>query len=383
MNYDEDELRARVAHRRISAISLDTSVFDKLNNGFEHGLLARMAQFRDTDIQVVISDVVAGEVRRHLIRDASAAEGSFRAGLKSLGGSWALSPEARSALIAQALSGETVEAMAERRFAAFKTSLDAEVIDSSERVDTRRLLSDYFGSVAPFGATAAKKSEFPDAIALQALEHWAQERDTEVLVVSADGDWLHFCSTSPRLACVSELAAALGLFHQDATLARTRIARRLVSGEIDVEETVSAAIRWAADSIDFLADGSSAHRFEAEIVDIEVVDDALAQGDDGVPQLTIVDSDDDTITLEAETVVTLSVTANFSFSTTDPIDRDEVRIGSCSVSKQVEKSVKLLLTFNLAVDGNDSLEDVEATFEGGTSWVDYGEVDPDWGDEDS
>lgn len=383
MNHEEDELRVRVADRRISAISLDTSVFDKLKNGFEYGLLARMAQFRDTDIRVVLSDVVAGEVRRHLIRDGAAAETALGAALKGIGGAWALPRKTRTQLAMQAVGGESVEAMAERRLNAFKESVNAEVVESGERVDLRRLLSDYFGSVSPFGVTAAKKNEFPDAIALQALEHWAKQSDTELLVVSSDGDWLNFCSTSEHLVCVSDLATALGHFHQDAALARVRIAKRLASGEIDLDAELADPIKWAADSIDMLADGNAAYRFEADIYGVDVIDRTLVSDANGLPQLTIVDSGEGVITLEAEATVKLSVTARFSFSTTDPFDKDEIRIGSCSVSQQVERTAKLLLTFELSSDGKDSLVETEATFEGGTDWIEFGEVEPDWVDDGS
>ncbi|MCR4470036.1 hypothetical protein [Burkholderia sp. SCN-KJ] len=47
--------------------------------------------------------------------------------------------------------------------------------------------------------TGSRSHEFPDAVALLALEHWAAEHDTAVLVVSTDSDWQRFCSAHPRL----------------------------------------------------------------------------------------------------------------------------------------------------------------------------------------
>lgn len=56
MDWSDNEIRSAIADNEISAITLDTSVFDGNGNRFEHGLLPRLSQFNTTDVSFVLSD---------------------------------------------------------------------------------------------------------------------------------------------------------------------------------------------------------------------------------------------------------------------------------------------------------------------------------------
>ena len=102
---------------------------------------------------------------------------------------WQTSREARYAAMATLLGGETPEAMCDRRFDAFAAATGLTVVQSGPLVSVDRLLVDYFVANPPFATNAVKKSEFPDAIVLHALEKWATDRATKILIVAKDGDW--------------------------------------------------------------------------------------------------------------------------------------------------------------------------------------------------
>ena len=82
MELTDVEIKERIADGRISGISLDTSIFDGNGNRFERGLLAKLNQFKNTSVEFVLSDVVLGEVRSHVIRDAQEAKSTTVAALK-------------------------------------------------------------------------------------------------------------------------------------------------------------------------------------------------------------------------------------------------------------------------------------------------------------
>jgi hypothetical protein len=63
MEWSTDEIKLAIANNKISAITLDTSVFDGNGNRFEHGLLPRLAQFKTTDVAFSMLPCVARAMR--------------------------------------------------------------------------------------------------------------------------------------------------------------------------------------------------------------------------------------------------------------------------------------------------------------------------------
>jgi hypothetical protein len=61
------EAKQAIDDGRLALLSLDTSIFDQYQNGLEHGLLHRLAQFEASDVSLVLSDVVIREVHRHML----------------------------------------------------------------------------------------------------------------------------------------------------------------------------------------------------------------------------------------------------------------------------------------------------------------------------
>ncbi len=84
----KDEIKAEIAAGGIRAIALDTTIFEKSHNRFEHAPLSQLKQFLGSAVRFLISDVVAGEVRAHVIRDAKEAEASVRAAMREMGQKW-------------------------------------------------------------------------------------------------------------------------------------------------------------------------------------------------------------------------------------------------------------------------------------------------------
>lgn len=61
---------AAIAANQIGFITLDTSIFDKFGCNLRYRTLQRLDQFKGSDVSVISSDMIAGEVRAHIAKEA-------------------------------------------------------------------------------------------------------------------------------------------------------------------------------------------------------------------------------------------------------------------------------------------------------------------------
>ena len=93
-----------------------------------------------------------------------------------------------------------------------------------------------------------------------------------------------------------------------------------------------------------------------------------------------VQQDDDGYVLEVRVSTSARVTCRFSFFIKDPIDKDYVSVGSTTAVRDVEMPFSLTITIQGDPDGD--FEVVEAEVIQSERTVDFGEVEPDFGDPD-
>lgn len=384
MKLTEAEVKERIADGRISCITLDTSIFEGDGNRFEHGLLAKLNQFKNTPVKFILSDVVLGEVRSHVIRDAKEAKAGTIAALKEVGRSWQVTKEQREAALAALFGNESGEELAERRINAFQETTEFEAIASHDRVDVGKLLVAYFSSKPPFGVSTPKKNEFPDAIALQALESWAEEQDSLLLVVSKDGDWKKYSEESPQLVIVEDLALALSYFHQNADVACARLVQRLHEGSLKVDADLQHAVQSAIDRINFIPEVSSGYYFDAELGEIEIKEISLQENAYSTGPFRVIDKpEDELLVVEAEVAVVIDVSAYMTFSIYDSIDKDEVPIGGATPRTEATLTFKVLLTFEGDLGADAELVEAEIGATKSNYYVDFGDVGPEWEPEEA
>lgn len=383
MELSEAEIKQRIANGSICAITLDTSVFDGNGNRFERGLLAQLKQFKNTPVEFVLSDVVIGEVRNHIARDAQDARSKTVAALKEVGRSWQVQNPQRDAALAALFGTETAEQLADRRIANFRQATDFDVVSSVDRVNVSKMLAAYFSAKPPFGISVTKKSEFPDAIALHALEAWAEEEHLLLLVVSKDGDWKRYCKDATRLVVVEDLALALSYFHQNAEVACARLVQRLQDGALDLGEELVSAAQFAVERINFLPEVSSGYFCDAEMGEVEIKGVELRPDTYVTGPFRVVDKpEDDVLVVEAEIDITMEVSAYLTFSIEDSIDKDQVIIGGASPTTEKTVVFKVLLTFEGDLAGDAKLVEAEVEAPRSTVYVDFGDVGPDWNSDD-
>jgi hypothetical protein len=364
------------------AITLDTSIFFVNGYRFEHGLLARLKQFNHTPVDVVLSDVVCGEVKAHVIRDATEAQSKVRTGIKEVSKAWQVSQAQRDAAISALFGVESPEQLAQRRISGFIEYASIEMVESGERASVAAVLAAYFAATPPFGKLATKKSEFPDAFALHALEHWANEKNLLMLVVSKDGDWQRYCKGSRHLVSSDDLAKALSYFHQNAEVACGRLVARFNAGQLPIEGAIQDAVRDATERMTFTPTVSSGYFYDADVYDIDVTAITIHVDIESPSPFKVIDKpEENVLVVEADVEATIAVSSSFYFSITDPIDKDEVPIGSASTTVDILVNVKVLLTFEGDLSEDARLVEVEVELGAQSVEVDYGDVGPNW-DED-
>ncbi|WP_175907400.1 MULTISPECIES: PIN domain-containing protein [Burkholderia] len=367
-----------IAANQLGAIALDTSVFDAQQRNLEGGLLRRVEQFRRSDrVRVLMPDVVLREVEAHLRRDAADARNGLARAVRMATRAGVLSSDALKQLqIIEYLMDEPVTA-ASQRMAEWVAGTRAEVLDIAARVDMRSLFDRYFAAQPPFAESSKKKHEFPDAVALLALEHWAAEHDTAVLVVSTDSDWQRFCSAHPRLLWTNNLAGALAAFQDEsAQFAARRLAETLAVGlDEKLQNALLAAGRSFARHIGVGIDGRSALDF-TWTRDIHV--DALQwPATDGLlDECEAIEHSNGKVVVRIKGVLQTKVVMHFNFSAVSAAGDATVPVGNNMTLFEEEIPCGILVTVDSNTSNRVTVRDIE--FLPATHRLAIGEIAPEW-----
>lgn len=218
-----EELREMLISGAITAITFDTQIFDRNGRTFRKGLLAQFGQIKNSNIQLIVTELVRDEIEKHILEMHSArhkrVNDAFSLVAQHLSDD--LADEIREELEARA----TPEQIAFYEINDFFLATNAELA-FYEEISIRNIFELYFNNNPPFHKSNDKKHEFPDAVALLSLEAYAENRG--ILVVSSDKDWIKFCSNSKnkRLHCIPDLTTAFSLINSIETDAKEIASQR-------------------------------------------------------------------------------------------------------------------------------------------------------------
>jgi hypothetical protein len=377
MKMSIDDIKREVAGGGITAISLDTSVFDGQRLGLEYGLLKRMGQFKGGDAKFVLSDVVVQEVLRHLMEAASKGQADTRKALKTVGHTWAVSSEVLNGSFDILFGDRTADAVAQERLDGFLKSTNAVIAKADGSVRVGDLVSRYFDRQPPFAQKEAAKHEFPDALALLTLEAWAENEDTKILVVSKDGDWTAFCEESEWLVATDDIGVALSAFQREvAQYTCQLLTQKLFGGDpMGLEEAVSRALEDQSWKIDFVVDADSEFFFEENSISPDITFEEIRVFADGAA-LEPVEYGDDFLVARVTAVVEAEITAEFSFKHWDGIDKEYMSMGSGTATTRKGFDVDVLVTFQGELPDNVDIDDVEVIEKRERAY--FGDIEPDW-----
>ncbi|MBM2715963.1 DUF4935 domain-containing protein [Mesorhizobium caraganae] len=374
--FDEAALVKGIAHGQIGGISLDTTAFDRYQCNLEVPALLGLAQFLGSKTQFILSEVVAGEVKSHVARDAAKARQELRSALREIRHRWRM-PVDSNAIEAEMGLQQSPQDFAETYFNAFADITKPEIISADGRVSHAEILRRYFAPEPPFSAKDRKKSEFPDALALLSLESWAIDNKTLVLVVSRDGDWQTFAKSSKNLICIPDLDQALDYFNGEARFIVERAAGLLRNKAApELNDAIGSALELFLEEFDPETDAYASLDYEVDNLESAVQHWEVVQ--EFEPK--VLNADADTVVFSITVDAIVNFTGNFRYYVHDTVDRDEVYLGSDS--KEVEQTVRLPLTVTIErnIDKEPVVERIDITPV--RVVIGFGLVDPDWGPEE-
>ncbi|WP_317201311.1 PIN domain-containing protein [Janthinobacterium sp.] len=370
-----DKIKELLARKAISAITIDTTVFDDGGMRLDKGLFSQLLQFGSHPANLVLSEVVLREIKRHLTKSIGSKKDRFGRDLidsaEFVGYDIKYVQEIKSKF-EELLSPEDI---CEAQISHFLAESSAIIVDVDDHLQLGDVVEYYFDGKAPFHKENLKKSEFPDAISLMSLEGWARDAETELVVVSRDGDWAAYCETSEKLHIVKDLATALALFQtpDEAVKAAVEDLRgRLNDDNSEIFTRIEEEIRdfdWASHASHY---ANSQFEYEEDESYVELgkcffVDrpDAIKVTDIDVEAVSVIFA----LQLEGNFVV------NYSFQKWDAIDKDYMSMGNGQAGEEFSVSVSVVLRIpNKSIE----TEDVKWEIEPNTLHFDFGEIEPDW-----
>jgi len=166
---------------------------------------------------------------------------------------------------------------------------------SIEDVDVNDIFSKYFQGLPPFNS-GKKKSEFPDAFTLLALELKAEEMDKVIYVVSGDEDWKGFCENHESFYYFETLEKLLNYFIEEDNPDDLEICSDALDENFDlVEEKITEQFI----ELDFYIDVRSqetmfewdSEKVEVEVSQITLINSSIIDIDDSNPDNPLVTFD--------------------------------------------------------------------------------------------
>lgn len=364
------------------AITIDNATFKGEGYKFYEGLLAQMKQFKESPVQVLQTDIVHNEAIKHIGQEISKTrsliEQALRSANKQLKIKSDVIDDARELL---SIDGSEAK-IAEARLEKYYVYIGAEKLVSEEYVDLSELMEMYFSTEAPFETGKDKKNEFPDAIALLALEGWADKNDINVVAVSQDKGWKNYSESSDKITLVSSLAEALEKFQPHNKVASIIAHIRedsLLDDENHVLEEIEQAITNSIDGYDIWVEASSHMLFEWDDTSASYISHELDNDQEGLVKVRVISINDEAIVLKVGATVEVKVEASFDFSVRDSIDKDYVGMGGnvCTTTESYHTDILLTLTGDFSQDFDD-IEVTEIEVLETIGHADFGEVEPDW-----
>lgn len=323
------------------AITIDTNILKKWGYQFDRGILNQMAQFLNGSVRVIQTDIVHQEAKRHITDEVNksriAIKNGLRLALNQLGIDKNDVATATQLLLA---SGEDAD-VAEEKLNKYYKRIGAEILKTDDYINFKQLMEMYFETKAPFEKKEAKKNEFPDAIALISLEHWAEKNNIKMIAVSADKGWANFAKNSKRITVFNDLAKAIEELQPETKV--NRIITIIREKEILINKNhifnkIMQAIIDSVENSDIYIDTSSDYCYEQTDNYIAYKNHTFTFNKEGLIDIDIVMVKDDIITLQVNVDIECEVSASFDFYVRDGIDHDDIGIGSSTV--RVEKKYK-------------------------------------------
>lgn len=324
---------------KFNAITLDTNIFEQKHFDFENGILASLEQFsRTPHIDLVISEIIQHEVKKHLYKDTKEANDKY---CKTLGDIWFYHIDRRYIKDeVKKLRNIDINSIIDKRWCEFIEKTSAIVIND-RTINSSELIDRFLTSTPPFAISENKKYEFTDAIALQSIRDWAISNNKKVLVVSSDNDWASFCEETECMQCVKTLENAFDIFNEDKLIEEFICdifynKEKYSSFFYDLEGQISSE----SEKLDLRAEMISSYEFEEDNT-IEYKGYEFCKDNEGYTKFNIIEINDKSIKISIPIAYILEFNGEYSFYTQS--EDDYIHLGNASINEQIKHMTKIIL----------------------------------------
>lgn len=349
----ERQVMSKIDQKELTMLSLDTSIIERYNYKFEQGILRHLRQFSESDVEIVFSDIVIKEMISRLMLYADEADNDLARAVKKISTIQGIDKVRLQSDIDKVLKVEPLLKTIETRINNFNDAINASYAYTSDYVSAANVANSYFNQFPPFEKRESKKSEFPDAMALHALEAYASKNNTLMLVVSADQGWKNFCDLSDHLICTEDLVAAIGYFHRVPSVADKILADRMEKFDPDIASKISEYVNYIDPEI--IADSYHMHDYHITFIDYKDF-----QYSDGQPlNLVSCYESHKSYVFKSNISVDIYIDVDFIFYKSE--GKRYVEIGKTTEEKLFTKDASILVTIIGDLNGNFKVEEVEVS----------------------
>ncbi|HSX51157.1 MAG TPA: PIN domain-containing protein [Cellvibrio sp.] len=356
------------------AILIDTSTFENHHLKFDAGLLASLTQFKRSPVELLLPDVIKGEIENHLTKKINQVKAESLSKFKNADEYLDINPDLSKAYYNHINTVSSYES-AKIKIDNFIKNTGANVLIADEHLSISNILKTYFACQPPFQDSGSKKNEFPDAIALFTAENWAKKNKKKVLVVSSDNDWEDFCKNSKRLTLQKNLAQALDLFNKINTphLFAEKLEEFICRSENNhIRNKVLEYLETTRiDRLQINADSHLDWHLEESTTSIQTL--YL------IPKIQIIRIEKTHITVELSVNLELEITARFMFTLGDYFENDLKLFGGTTKIAHANHVKKLLVDIStpLRPDPEDlTITNIQSERHWDPIPIDFGKIEP-------
>lgn len=368
----ENDLKRKIITGAVTGITVDTSIYINKKYGFEYGLLAELSQIKSSSINFLMVDIIRNELQKHLEQETKKASHDIKKQLKTISGVLGIMPSHRTSITDIIANYENTSC---DRIKKFEEATGAIPIAAHDYANLQHVLQLYSAERPPF--SNAKKSEFPDAFALSALEKWSIENGGMIIVISCDSDWENYCSLSDSLICVNKIETVLSAINTSTSDIISVIVNKIKCGEFPrLEEEVLWMLNDRVQDLNIVIDAHSHLNFKDDITEVSLV--SVYENILGIIETSSVLNYEEgsDIVLISSIACRIDTKTDISFYTIDSIDKDYIPLGHNNYNKEIDTELDLIMFFD--VNGDISIRDVDISSK--RLVVDLGAVAP-WDNE--
>jgi hypothetical protein len=322
-------------------VFLDSSAIIGQNLDFSSPSLARLTGLAlAREVSVFTTSIVIAEVEAKLRERIREAQQEF-VKLTAKHPVLKIVPDELIQALLTPIDSEKAEREFVDRYRRFRNDTGTTVIPL-ELASTSDVFDSYFSKKAPFGI-GKKKSEFPDAFNISALERWCRDRREKMYVVSGDSDLIEHCKSSEFLVGLSKPSEYIDEYsREDETL------RRVEQSVLEHQDQLQEAISVAFEECGFFLEDQEGKVNGVEADDVDIDD------------LSLLQLDGTTAVFEVSGGVAFTATISYLDPDTGFWDNEDgVTIGMETTTYKVKRRVEFTLTANVGVSNDGHYERVQ------------------------